>query len=57
MIEERWEGVAERIRRVPCDEEWRRRREEISLWSARPDERIVSPPLVSSVRRSEIMCS
>lgn len=57
MIEERWEGVAERIRRVPCDEEWRRRREEISLCSARPDERIVSPPLVSSVRRSVMMCS
>lgn len=57
MIEERWEGVAERIRRVPWDEEWRRRREEISLCSARPDERIVSPPFVSSVRRSVMMCS
>jgi len=44
------------MRSVPCEEEWRRRREEMSFDKESPDERIVSPPLVSS-RSSVIMCS
>lgn len=49
-------GEGERMRRVPCEEEWRRRRDEMSFDKERPDERIVRPPLVSS-RSSVIMCS
>lgn len=46
----------ERIRSVPCEEECRRRRDEISFDRERPEERITRPPLESS-RSSVIMCS
>lgn len=46
----------ERMRRVPWEDEWRSRREEISLERERPEERTTRPPLESS-RSSVIMCS
>lgn len=51
-----WEGEHERRRRVPWVGSWRWRREEMSLGSDRPEERITNPPLESS-SRSVMMCS
>lgn len=46
----------ERIRSVPWEGEWRRRREDTSFDRERPDETTTRPPLESS-RSSVMMCS
>lgn len=51
-----WEGEAERMSSEPWEEWWRDMRDEMSLERPRPEERMTSPPLMSS-RSSVIICS